>query len=116
MRLNYYQFPEGVTDNTRAQNGAEALENTCEIDVERWTALDNPHIGCPAKDGDYGCVGCSHLKCVKAGETVDGISVTRAKELLRTFGGEAWTCHIDRDGDCFEVTPILLNMGRSGGI
>jgi hypothetical protein len=35
-------------------------------------------------------------------------SIKRAKELLKQFGGFAWTEHIDRDGGCFQTTDIQL--------
>ena len=37
-----------------------------------------------------------------------GISLTLAKQLLKSRGGCAWTEHIDRDGCCFETSEIKL--------
>lgn len=51
--------------------------------------------------------------CEEGEDTIGGISVTHAKQLLRAFGGTAWTEHIDRDGGCFEVTEIRLNGNNS---
>lgn len=46
-------------------------------------------------------------------DTLEGITVTAAKKLLRKYGGSAWTEHIDRGGGCFEVTPIQLTGNNS---
>lgn len=114
MRLHYYRFPKGIDDATRAANGAEDFENTCEINPARWNDLVNPSANCPHKNGETrGCRGCSHLKCVKAEDIISGISITRAKELLINFGGSAWTSHIDRDGGVFETTEIKLKGNNS---
>ncbi len=113
MRLNYYLFPDGVDANTRARNGAEAFENTCTADAERWASLDNPYIDCPYKAGNYGCLECSKLVCIDADDMVSGISVTRAKQLISEFGGRAWTRHIDRDGGVFEISDIRLKGNNS---
>lgn len=51
--------------------------------------------------------------CEEGDDTIGGISITRAKQLLKEFGGIAWTEHIDRDGGCFEVTEIRLNGNNS---
>lgn len=46
-------------------------------------------------------------------EEESGISVTRAKQLLKEKGGVAWTSHIDRDGGCFETSEIKLKGNNS---
>lgn len=51
------------------------------------------------------------ISCI--GDIVDGISVTSAKELLRKYGGSAWTEHYERDGTLFEVTEIHLTGNNS---
>ena len=40
-------------------------------------------------------------------------SVSWAKQMLKQYGGSAWTEHIDRDGGCFEVTEIKLKGNNS---
>ena len=40
-------------------------------------------------------------------------SVSFAKQMMRQFGGCAWTEHIDRDGSCFEVTEVKLAGNNS---
>lgn len=40
-------------------------------------------------------------------------SITMAKKLLKMFGGNAYTRHIDRDGGVFEVTQIKLKGNNS---
>ena len=116
-RLNYYRFPEGIDDHTRYLAGADDLENMCSADNERWLALDNPHIDCPYSNADeesgWGCRHCKYFKCLSAGDTVEGISVSLAKELIKKYGGSAWTRHIDRDGGCFETTEIKLGGNNS---
>jgi len=114
MRLHYYRFPEGVDDATRAAHGAEDIENTCEIDTERYNELIRPTANCPHKNPTINsCRNCEYLKCVKAEDIIYGISVSYAKQLLTKFGGEAWTQHIDRDGGCYEVTAIELKSNNS---
>ncbi len=41
------------------------------------------------------------------------VTVSAAKKLLKTEGGEAWTEHYERDGTMFEVTPIRLTGNNS---
>ena len=114
-RLHYYEFPEGVPADIREANGADGLSYTCTADPQRYADPDNhnPSKDCPHRDGVRGCINCSKLKCTEAGHEVGGISITGAKELLAKFGGHAYTRHIDRDGSCFEVTPILPKKNNS---
>ena len=42
------------------------------------------------------------------GEDTTSCSVSWAKQMLKKYGGSAWTEHIDRDGGCFEVTEIKI--------
>ena len=44
--------------------------------------------------------------CAPDDRVIGGCSVTFAKQMLKKYGGDAWTEHIDRDGGCFEVTDI----------
>ncbi|GHU74933.1 hypothetical protein FACS1894188_04680 [Clostridia bacterium] len=113
MRLHYYCFPDDVDAAVRASNGAESTENICEVAPTRYAELERPDKDCLHRDGSRGCVECSHLKVVDAEFEVSGISITRAKELLRQFGGSAYTQHIDRGGGVFEVTPIKLKGNNS---
>ena len=112
-RLHYYEFPEGVPADVREANGADGIGYSCAAEPERYEKLDSPSEGCPRRDGFRGCVDCSKIKCVEAGHVAGGISITRAKRLLKEFGGHAYTQHIDRDGGCFEVTPIKLGKNNS---
>ena len=41
------------------------------------------------------------------------VSITIAKKLIRSIGGEAETHHIERDGTVFEVTPVRLAGNNS---
>lgn len=95
MRRNFYRFPENSDQMDRFNAGcAVILKNGSEIYPEsipegRW----------------------AQIECI--GDIVDGISVTRAKELLREYGGSAWTEHYERDGTLFEVTEIYLTGNNS---
>ena len=51
--------------------------------------------------------------CEPDERVLGGVSVTTAKKLLRQYGGTAWTEHCERDGECFEVTPITLAGNNS---
>ncbi len=51
--------------------------------------------------------------CTPEDNTIEGCSVTFAKQMLEQYGGSAWTEHIDRDGGCFEVTEIKLTGNNS---
>lgn len=51
--------------------------------------------------------------CEPDERVLGGVSVTAAKKLLRQYGGTAWTEHCERDGGCFEVTPITLAGNNS---
>lgn len=46
-------------------------------------------------------------------DNVISCSVSFAKQMMRKYGGSAWTEHIDRDGSCFEVTEIKLAENNS---
>lgn len=56
---------------------------------------------------------CPHFRVTDAEDTVEGISITAAKKLLRQFGGAAWTEHIERDGGVFETSEIRLSGNNS---
>ena len=40
-------------------------------------------------------------------------SVSFAKQMIRKHGGSAWTEHIDRNGNVFEVTEVKLAVNNS---
>ena len=89
MRLTYYRFPENTDENILLKNGCARVLNdgneiySDSIPEEKRNMID--HI-----DNTIFC------------------KVSVAKKLIRQYGGHAWTEHIDRDGGCFEVTPISL--------
>ena len=105
MRLNYYKFPETVDAQTRFQNGAVAIDGG-ECGQGRESCRD-----CEIHDGFW--TDCPHFIVNDAEDTLEGISVTTAKKLLRQFGGSAWTAHIERDGGVFETTEIRLAGNNS---
>lgn len=51
--------------------------------------------------------------CTKEDDTIEGVSVTTAKQMLRKFGGCAWTEHCERDGSVFETSDIKLEGNNS---
>ena len=104
MRLNYYRFPEGVDPHVRYTNGATERSGHCTLGYRS------------SRDCEVcadGCSECGKYHCDDAEEIVYGCTVTFAKKLLRKFGGSAWTEHCERDGGCFEVTPITLDGNNS---
>ena len=96
MRIIHYRFPENVSVEDRKKEGcAVVLKNGFKVlrgntDYEEKNDLV-----------DY------------IEDTISGISITRAKELLRKYGGSAVMKHIDMDGCCLETTPILLKGNNS---
>lgn len=72
MRINYYKFPENISN-----------------DVLKEYEL---------RDGEY---------------TLDGMSVSEVKKLIKKYGGVGYTMHCERDGTLFETTPITLNGNNS---
>lgn len=104
MRINYYQFPEGVDAHTRFKGGASSKGGHC--------GAGKPTCrGCDLCDGGWS--ECQHYHCDDAEDVVYGCSITAAKKLLKEFGGHAWTEHCERDGSVFEVTAITLNGNNS---
>lgn len=55
----------------------------------------------------------SQYDCSPDDDVISGCSVSYAKQMLKLYGGSAWTEHIDRDGGCFEVTEIRLGENNS---
>ncbi len=95
MRLNFYQFPEDSDQMDRFKEGCPVILKTGSeiypdsIPADKWPLID--HIG-------YGLC---------------GVSITHAKQLLKKYGGHAWTEHCERDGGVFEVTEIKLTGNNS---
>jgi len=105
-RLNCFRFPEGVDPATRWRNGAEPIgERGCTANP------DGDCPGCPHHAGNW--YDCPHATVEDAEDTVSGLTITAAKNLLRQFGGAAWTHHIERDGGVFETTAITLKGNNS---
>ena len=72
MRINYYKFPENISNDVLKEYGL--------------------------RDGEY---------------TLDGMSVSEVKKLIKKYGGVGYTMHCERDGTLFETTPITLNGNNS---
>ena len=95
MRLHYYRFPEEVDQMVRFEEGCSVILKTGTeiypqtIPEDKWPLIE------------------------KIDDTLHGVSITRAKELLRKYGGCAWTEHIDRDGSVFEISEITIKGNNS---
>ena len=96
MRLNYYRFPDDASVEVMVASGCDGIREDGRL-VHWWQA---------ERITDW-----SSIKVED--RTLGGIKISAAKELLRMYGGSAWTEHIDRDGGCFEVTEIKLQGNNS---
>ena len=95
MRLNYYRFAEGTDESI-------LLENGCAVVLKDGDTIYPDSIPDDKRElVDY------------VDDTIYGCSVTFAKQLLKRYGGSAWTEHIDRNGGCFEVTDITIKGNNS---
>ena len=95
MRIHYYRFPEDTPEDILLSAGcAVILKSGEEIYPESIPDEERPFVDCIDR-------------------TVDGISLKRAKELLKEYGGSAWTEHYDRDGGLFETSEIKLKGNNS---
>lgn len=95
MRLNYYRFPENSDEQAM-------LEEGCGVVLKNGETIYPKNIPDDKRDQ------VDHID-----DVVSGISVTHAKQLLKKYGGSAWTEHCDRDGGVFEVTDITLKGNNS---
>ena len=89
MRITYYYFPDSLPLEERisaylAASGVK-LDMADRFDRCRYRTISE-----------------------EVGDGRIAVSITIAKRLLRSIGGEAETHHIERDGTIFEVTPVLL--------
>ena len=96
MRITYYRFPDDTPVNVMVTEGCDGYREDGRA-VHYWQAEEiKDWAGIKVED-----------------RTLEGIKISAAKELLRKYGGYAWTEHIDRDGGCFEVTEIKLTGNNS---
>ncbi len=95
MRIHYYKFPDEIDPMDRFKEGCVViLKNGNEIYPEtipndKWPLIE------------------------RIDDTLYGVSITHAKQLLRKYGGAAWTDHCDRSGGVFETTEIQLKGNNS---
>ena len=95
MKLHYYRFPENTDEQTRLSEGCGVIKKDgTEIFVDSIPEERRPFVEC-------------------VNDTISGVSITHAKELLKRYGGSAWTEHYERDGSLFEVTEIKLAGNNS---
>ncbi|MBQ8109351.1 MAG: hypothetical protein IJ124_04195 [Clostridia bacterium] len=96
MRLNYYRFPDDAPVAVMVAEGCEGIREDGRL-VRWWQAEEiTDWTGIKVED-----------------KTLGGIKISAAKNLLKQYGGSAWTEHIERDGGCFEVTEITLKGNNS---
>lgn len=95
MRLHYYRFLGNSDPMVRFTAGCAVILKTGNkiypesIPEDKWSLIE------------------------KIDDTLEGITITYAKKLLRQHGGIAWTCHCERDGSVFETTEITINGNNS---
>ena len=77
------------------------------------TVLCAPDQSCEGCPTGLAWWDCPHATVEDAEDILSGITIMAAKNLLRQFGGAAWTCHCERDGGCFETTEIKLTGNNS---
>lgn len=96
-RLNYYRFPENTPVQILIENEMTIhLKNGGEV----WRTTYEAYL--------------MHVDEVDFIEdTIGGLTVTGVKNLIKQYGGCGWTEHCERDGGCFEVTPIELKGNNS---
>lgn len=94
MRLTYYRFPEDTSLDVLEEHGCEAV-------LKDGTSRS---LECLSEEG---------RKNIESIDTTISCSISAAKRLMKQYGGYAWTEHIDRDGGCFEVTPVELSGNNS---
>lgn len=93
-RISYYRFPENTEEAILLRNGcAVVLKDGTEIFPESIPEDKRPLV--------------DHI------ESTVSCSVSWAKKMLKQYGGCGWTEHIERDGGCFDVTPITLTGNNS---
>lgn len=71
MRINYYEFPEGVDPHVRYENGAIKLNGRCTAGRETCRGCDLCEEGWSE---------CPYFRCTEAETLVMGCSVTAAKK------------------------------------
>lgn len=93
MRITYYEFPEEMNIRQIALVTKQDIEGKTEI------------TGVPDEITD-------EVLENNFSRTVD-CSISTAKKMLKKHGGNAYTCHFDRDGGLFETTPVRLKGNNS---
>lgn len=95
MRLHYYQFPKESNEIDRFNEGCPVI-------------LKNGDEIYPESIPDEKRYLIDHI-----GYDLMGISITHAKQLLKKYGGYAYTEHCERDGGVFEITEIKISGNNS---
>ncbi len=94
MRLTYYRFPEGTDYNILAKNGCEIILKNGGTTFKEYIPEDK-------------------MELIERVDDTINCTISCAKKLIKKYGGHAWTEHIDRNGGCFEVTPVVLGANNS---
>ena len=94
MQIIRYRFPKGISEDILLKNGCTVV----------------------FKDGEEmypDLIPDEYRGRVKYIDDTITCSITRAKELIREYGGVGWIEHVDRDGCVFETTEIKVNGNNS---
>lgn len=95
MRLHYYVFDKSVPETVLLQEGcAVVLQSGSKVYVNSIPEDKRPLVAYIER-----CIG--------------GLTITEVKRLMKKYGGNGYTEHIDRDGSVFEVTNIVLGGNNS---
>ena len=94
MRITYYTFPDNTPEEV-------LLENGCRILLKDGSEIHSDSIPEDKRDS-----------VLEIDHTIN-CSVSKAKQLMKKYGGAGITEHIDRDGCLFETTPVKLNGNNS---
>lgn len=99
MRINYYEFPEGTPASVMIAEGCVGYRES-DNRLAHWLDVGEAFT---AEELDGFTVEDRRLSAIK---------VSKAKQLLKLYGGKAWTAHSERGGGMFDVTPIIVGSNR----
>ena len=107
MRINYYEFPDSMTDHERFVAGAANISGSCRLSLNGSSCK-----GCPVyeeirKTEMFDFHLCEHFHSDQSEWKLNGVKASFAKEMLKKYGGTAYTYYCGKDG-VFEVTEIKL--------
>lgn len=95
MRINYYRFPDNVPEDVRLKYGCAVRLKNGGVRYLEKIPEDKRYL---VDFVDW---------------NIGGLTLTKVKQLMRKFGGEGYTEHIDRDGSIFEVSEVKIKGNNS---